>query len=273
MAINNYQQYLDLLKENRVADFQTSAVLGRAQRMSALWPSFLPAPSTPTTSTALDSTSDVAIGPIPSVGSGQLSILGGRLNTGGAAGVGLILIDLLNHSGGMAGNITGSQTTNIPTAPLTRYTDGNGVMAGLIIHTQVGTVACTVTATYTNQLGVTGNITTPTSIGATGFREIRSLILLPLAAGDTGVRSVESVNISGSTATATGTIGNFGVCLFKPLSMIPLNDVMGAMPVDAVSTGGFIASLTGMPSGSCITCAAIANTTQTLSGAIILGEI
>jgi hypothetical protein len=269
MAINNYQQYLDLLKENRVADFQTSAVLGRAQRMSAVWPTFLPAPSTPTTSTALDSTSDVAIGPIPSVGSGQLSILGGRLNTGGAAGVGLILVDLLNHSGGLSGTVTGNQTTNLPTAPLTRYTGGGGVMAGIIIHTLIGNTGTTVSINYTNQAGVPGNISSLTTIGGTGFREARSLILIPLAPGDTGVRSVESVTL---TAT-TGTAGNFGICLFKPLSMMPLNDVMGAMPVDAVSTGGFIASLTGMPSGSCITCAAIANTTQTLSGAIILGEI
>lgn len=268
MALTDYQQYLDQLKENRVADFQTSANIGRAQRLSALWPSFVPAPATPTTSTALNNTSDVSIGPIFSTGSGQLSILGGRLNTAGAAGVGLILIDLLNHSGGLSGTVTGSQSTNLPTAPLTRYTDGEGVMAGLIIHTLIGTGASTISINYTNTMGVSGSISPVTTIGGTGFREARSLIVMPLSPGDTGVKSVESVNL----VSTTGIAGNFGVCLFKPLAMIPLNDVMGAIPVDAVSTGGFIGTLTGIEANPCLTCAAIANTTQIVNGAIILGE-
>jgi hypothetical protein len=269
MALTDYQQYLDQLKENRVADFQTTTAIGRAQRLSALWPSFVPAPLVPTTSTALDNTSDVSIGPIPPTGSGQLSILGGRLNTAGAAGVGLILIDLLNHSGGLSGTETGSQSTNLPTAPLTRYVDGEGVMAGVIIHAVVGTgITSSISINYTNTTGVSGSISPQTRIGGTGFREVRSLIPIPLAPGDTGVRSVESVTLTSSTGTA----GNFGVCLFKPLAMIPLNDVMGAMPVDAVSTGGFIGTLTGIEANPCLTCAAIANTTQLVNGAIILGE-
>lgn len=142
-------------------------------------------------------------------------------------------------------------------------------MIGLIIHTTVGTTGTTIRARYTNQSGVGSRNTTATLFGGTGFREANSLIVMPLEAGDTGVRSVEGVTL---TAT-TGTAGNFGVCLFKPLSMIALNDVMSAMPIDSVSSGGMIGALANANPNACLTIAAISNTLQTVNGAILFGEI
>jgi len=44
---------------------------------------------------------------------------------------------------------------------------------------------------------------------------------MSLADGDTGVRSVEGVTV----AATTGTAGNFGVTLFKPIFMMPMHGI------------------------------------------------
>lgn len=270
MALADFDAYVAALRENLVADFQTSGTPGRSQRLLAMWPGFLPAPTTPTTSVALDSSSAESIGPIPAVGSGRLTLLGGRMNTAGAAGVALIVVDLLNHSGGLSGTVAATeQTTNLPTAALTRYTSGEGVMAGLIIHAALGATATTVTIRYTNQAGTPNQVSTATLIGGATYNNARSVIPIPLAADDTGVRSVEGVTLAATTATA----GNFGVCLFKPLAMMPLNDVMGAMPVDAVSFGGMIGALAEVQSDACLTIMQIANAAQLVNGAVLLAEV
>lgn len=123
------------------------------------------------------------------------------------------LVDRLSHQGGLSGTATGAQTTNLPTAALTRYTDGVGVLMGLTIYTQIGVSATTVTCSYTNEGGTAGRTSLATDFGGTSFREASRLILMPLQEGDSGVRSVESVTL----AASTGTVGNFGVTLFRPI--------------------------------------------------------
>lgn len=268
-ALADYDAYLDALRQNRGADFQMSAAAARSLRLSALWRAFLPAPGTPTTSVALDDTSDVAIGPLPTVNTGRLTLLGARANPGGAGGVCLILADILNQSGGLNGSLTTEQTTNLPSAALTRCTSGEGVMAGLLITATVGGTATTFTVRYTNQAGTPGQISTAAAIGGTGFREAGAILPVPLAAGDTGVRSVEGVTLAASTTTA----GAFGVVLFKPLAMIALNDFQGAHVVDAVSSGGFIGSLAQAEPGACISLLGVMNAAQVVSGSILLSEV
>lgn len=136
--------------------------------------------------------------------------------TGAVAGT-LWLCDRLSHQGGLSGTVTTAQTTNLPTAALTRST-GEHVFAALEIYTQIGTTATTVAASYTNQGGTAGHTTLAVPFGGTGNREVGRLIILPLQEGDYGVDSVESVTV---TAT-TGTAGNFGVTLFKPLMAFPI---------------------------------------------------
>jgi len=130
------------------------------------------------------------------------------------------LYDRLSHQGGLVGNVATVQTTNLPTAALTRYTSGEGVMIGLHIYTVIGTSIVTVFAEYTNQAGTAGRVTPDTVFGGTGFREAQRMIILPLQEGDYGVQSVESVQITG--LGGTGTAGNFGVMLIKPLVMTPV---------------------------------------------------
>lgn len=271
MALTDYDGYVAAMRLNRVADFQTSAITGSsAARPNAGWRYTLPAAAIPTASVAVDKTSDNAIGPIPDAGSGKLQILGGRFNTSGLAGATVTAVDLLNVSGGLSGIVTTEQTTNLPTAALTRYTSGDGVMIGLVIYAAIGSTATTVTVRYTNQAGTANRVSPATSFGgASGFREVGRILPIALADGDTGVRSVEGVTV---TAT-TGAAGNFGVCLFRPLMMFVLESTTGTMPLDAVSSGGMIGSMAECDDDACLTFLASTPVTQSINGTIILAEV
>jgi hypothetical protein len=268
MALADFDAYVDALRLNRAADFQTASIATVVGRSIAMWRSLLPAPAVPTASVALDKTSDNAIGPIPNATSGKLQILGGRFNSSGTAGATVVLIDLLNVSSGLSGTVTTEQTTNLPTAALTRHTGGDGVFIGIVIYTAVGTTATTISARYTNQAGTANRTSTVTTFGGIGVREAARLILIPLAAGDTGVRSVEGVTL---TAT-TGTAGNFGVCLFKPLMTFSLDSTTGTMPIDAVSSGGMIGSMAEFDDDACLTFMAFTPIAQSINGALLLAE-
>lgn len=134
-----------------------------------------------------------------------------RLQAGGPSM--LLLCDRLSHQGGLSGTTTSEQTTNLDTAALTRETGGVGVMMGIEIYTAVGTTATTVSARYTNSAG-TGSRNSPgRTFGGTNFREATQFLPLPLLGADLGVKSVQGVTV----LISTGTVGNFGITLFKPL--------------------------------------------------------
>jgi hypothetical protein len=273
MALTDFNEYVERLSENRASNFLVSAGTSRGLRLNAIFNSFQPAPAIPTASIVTDKNSLQSIGPIPAVSTGRLTFLGGRFSfmpTGaGGGGMAGIMIDLLNINGGLSGTVTTPQTTNLPTAALTRYTSGEGVMAGIIILNQVGNTLTTVTVSYTNQAGTSGRTSTATSFGQTTFREINIFIPIPLQAGDTGVRSIESVTLAGTTGTA----GNFGVCLYKPLAMISLEDVTGQSPLDAVSSNCIIGSLCEIHPDACLTFLANGTiNTLAMGGAVILTE-
>jgi len=152
-------------------------------------------------------------------GAGQLYIPSIRASAGsssssqlGTAGV-LVIADRLSHQGGLSGTVTTPQTTNLPTAALTRYTSGEGVRMALEIYTAVGGTQTTVTASYTDQDANAGQTTRAVGFGSTSSNSASQMIPLPLADGDRGVRAVASVTV----LATTGTAGNFGVTLYKPL--------------------------------------------------------
>jgi hypothetical protein len=268
MPLADFDAYVDALRLNRAADFQTNSITATIGRSMAMWRLLLPVPAIPTASVALGKTSDNAIGPIPNATSGKLQILGGRFNTSGQAGATAVAIDLLNVSGGLDGTVTTEQTTNLPTAALTRHTGGDGVFIGIVIYSTLGTTATTISVRYTNQAGTPNRTSTVTSFGGSAFRETGRLIQIPLQAGDTGVRSVQGVTV---TAT-TGTAGNFGVCLFKPLTGFSLDSTTGTMPLDAVSSGGMIGSMAEFDDDACLTFMAFTPISQNINGALLLAE-
>jgi len=139
--------------------------------------------------------------------------------TSSVAGV-FTLYDRLFHIGGLSGTVTTAQTVqgSTPTPALTRNTGGVGNVVFVEIYTLIGNTAQTITMTYTNQAGTTGRISTAVAIGGSNNREATRVIMLPLQGADTGVRAVESVTLSGSTATA----GEFGVIIARPFPLLPV---------------------------------------------------
>jgi len=208
---------------------------------------FLVAPNFVSPSTAINPTSatDGAI-KFTNPSSGQLSLVGLRASTT-ACGV-YIFADRLSHQGGLSGLVTGAQTTNLPTASLTRFTSGEGVMIGLTIYAIVGSVATTITVSYTNSAGVAGRTTQSVAFGATGNREASRILILPLQDGDTGARSVESVSIVASTGTA----GNFGVILFKPLIAVAIDSTDSENNAIGFLNGASAGGIPTIPNDACI---------------------
>lgn len=154
------------------------------------------------------------------------------LNVSGAinsAATTLTILDRLVASGNLSGTTTGAQTVNTPA--LTRRTDGVRNRIFLEWYTATGSTSVTVTASYTNQDGTagktTGTVTLPASVAA------GSMFELPLAAGDSGVRSVETVTLSATTGTA----GAFGVTIGAVLGYAPMPIANQGYSYDAQSLG------------------------------------
>lgn len=136
--------------------------------------------------------------------------LAGLELSGHAAGV-LHLYDRLYHMSGLSATVTTAQTVG---GAITRNASGAGNQIWIEIYTTIGATPTTITASYTNQAGVSGKTTHPIAIGNTNLRETERIIRLPLADGDTGVQSVQSVTL----AATTGTAGNFGITIAKPIA-------------------------------------------------------
>lgn len=220
MAISTYAGLQSRVRApfQRVTNAKTmgTTIFGR---MMSHWALAAGAGAAPTTGLAPVRTTVGALGQFNS--SGVQRILGAAVAPITSQAT-LVICDRLSHQGGLSGTVApGAQTTNLPTTALTRQTSGVGVMAALEIYTAVGATGTTVAMSYTNQAGTAGQTSIATVFGGTGFRELGRLILMPLAAGDTGVRAVASVTLAASTLTA----GNFGVTLFRPLFVLsaPIN--------------------------------------------------
>ena len=176
----------------------------------------------------------------------------------------IIICDRLSHQGELSGTVTEEQTTNLPTAALTRYTDGVGVMAALEIYTAVGSTGTTVSARYTNEAGTAERITPLFAFGVTGTQDVNRFAILPLAGGDRGVRSVESVTLSASTGTA----GDFGVTLFKPLFVCPVIVAGQQLLFDSIL--GMCGNMPQVLNNACLFCLFV---TQTSASGMFMASI
>jgi hypothetical protein len=196
----------------------TAPIAGRA---ASLWTyDGYPAGGAVPTSAAIPTLSTQGSLPFTAPGGSREKFM---LSAGIAPNVGgvFLLYDRLFHIGGLSGSLNTAQTVQgtTPTPALTRNTGGVGNFAFYEIYTIIGTTAATLTMTYTDQDGNTGQTST-INIGATGFREVTRAQRIPLAAGDSGLRAVASVQLSG--ASGTGTAGNFGITIAQPIAWIPI---------------------------------------------------
>ncbi len=141
------------------------------------------------------------------------------------------LHDRMVHTAGLNANITTEQVVNSVALP-SRATGGLYVVPHLESYVAAGATVATVTLKYTNQDGVTGKTANTSSVSlATANR----LIPLNLAAGDKGVRVVESVTLG----AATGAVGNFGITLSKLKAWAPVAGAnFTALPQNPTEQGG-----------------------------------
>jgi hypothetical protein len=273
MAFSGYSTFLSSLEEQNMINANITVGSSANLRLHDLYTYTLnpvtgTAPTAPTTAVALSKSDTSALNYyLPNYSPESPYLIGSRNATAGVTGV-YYIIDRLSHQGGLGAVTTSTQTTNLPTAALTRYTDGVGVMIGLTIYTAIGGTASTVTASYTNQAGVSGRTTAVQAIGGSGNSTAGRMIFLPLAAGDTGVRSVQSVTL----AASTGTAGNFGVTLFKILGAVCLDNVQ-AINWNDIITGGFIGGIPELSDTTHLSLMGIFNNTGSTGGmSIFIGE-
>ena len=147
------------------------------------------------------------------------------------------LLDYLGFYGFVDESVTDEQFMD-NTVGLTRYANGNGVMLmPVVVAGHTGGQPFTVK--YVNQDGVPDRITRTAVMGTqvtngtilhsqqAGTAYVNNGPFLTLQAGDTGVRSVQSVTIGG-----VGDVGLFALVLVKPLATFSLFGNDSATEVD-----------------------------------------
>jgi hypothetical protein len=136
----------------------------------------------------------------------------------------LYVIDRLWHNGSVP--MSFGTHTWIPSGPITRYTDGEGLRIMMTMWQGPSSRSNnpTHTITYTNQAGVSGKtagLFIPWTLHTPGVGT--ECMFWPLAAGDTGVREIVSIT-NGSTAISGQ---NVGLAIVKVLAIIPVYEDFG----------------------------------------------
>ena len=189
----------------------------------------------------------------------------------------LMLVDLLGFYPITSVTTTGAQTLN-NTVTLPRYTDGAGVQAFLTPSTVMGAATPNITLNYTNSAGTAGKATPATlPIGNTAAA-VTSIVysgtgtgkygpFIPLAAGDAGIRSVQSINLSASYVS-----GVLNLVLCKPIMTLPITTLGVTAERDLVNQ---FASMPRIYDGACLNWLMLAGAAtpvaSTLSGHLEFG--
>lgn len=171
-----------------------------------------PGPGATPTTVAAPTSATVGAIPFTNPGGGREKFI---VTCGMAYGeeIGIMVYDRLLHIGGLDATLTSAQTVG---GTLTRNTGGVGNQIWLEIYTSPSVTARNLTASYTNQAGTSGRTTQVADAFGVNSNAVGSLHPLQLQAGDTGVRSVQSVTQTEANATA----GNYGVTIARPLMMV-----------------------------------------------------
>ena len=147
----------------------------------------------------------------------------------------LILYDRLwTCSGFNTTTLTAQNVTtpgSLPARDAKGLTDGVGVELWLEVYTAPGATGATWTVSYTNQDGTAGRTATYTH--PANAESVGQMMPMTLQAGDTGVRSVQSLTCSASSGTA----GSIGITLLRRVAEIPITLVNIAQVLDFMATG------------------------------------
>lgn len=131
------------------------------------------------------------------------------LSSAAAASMGS-LIDVLWVNTALSVTLTTAQAITavaLPPRDINGTTNGEGVMFGIFITSAI-TSPSAATMSYTNSSGVAGR----TATASAGDISVGGFQLFVLAAGDTGVRSVQSVTFS--TSMSSGAISLLGIVVY-----------------------------------------------------------
>lgn len=165
----------------------------------------------------------------------------------------LMLVDMQGYYPGINMNVATAQT--LTGSPTLRYTNGQGVRAFLVPTVATGATAHNLSMSYTNQAGTSGRAlpvtvactasATPGHITHSGTAANNYGPFLPMAAGDTGIQSVQSVQLSAASLAGTAAL-----VLAKPLVSIPLVAASIASERDLINQ---LPSLPQIKDGACLT--------------------
>lgn len=163
-----------------------------------------------------------------------------------AAGEGIFLLyDRLVHTSGLVGNVTTAQTVS-SVAVNRPDTTGSGAELFLEVYTALGATVATATVSYTNQSGTAGQTATA---AVTASLPKGGLVPVTLAAGDTGVQTVQTVTLSASTGIA----GNFGITIGRRLAVPPMSIPTTSTAVNSTyPQDGFALGLPAMGAHACL---------------------
>lgn len=146
-----------------------------------------------------------------------------------------LLCDRLWHNSGISVTTTGNQTINSaawPARDLNGSTNGVGVYIGLEVSTATGAGASVVTIVYTNDAGA-GTKTGTCNPAYAASSAIGAFYTFLLAAGDTGVRSIQTY-----ASTVSMTSGTIHLVAYRVLARLEVPAGYVGNAVDAL-TGGF----------------------------------
>lgn len=140
--------------------------------------------------------------PFSNPGSGNTCL--SRFNASGGAIGQIFLCDRLWHNSGFNVTLNSPQSINSVTFPArdrNGATNGEGILIGLEVSATMGAGTPTISLSYTNSDGTSGH--TSPGLAMASAMIAGSFIPLPLAAGDKGVRSVQSLTQSASMTSGT----------------------------------------------------------------------
>jgi hypothetical protein len=180
--------------------------------------------------------------------------MGAWTNLAASAPASLLLVDMLGVYPRLLTNSSSLQTLN-NTLILPRYTDGKGVRAFLVLNAANGANAQNTAMLYTNTGDVSGRAL-GTVVSNTASAIVSHILhsgvaagntgpFLPLAGGDLGIKSVQSVQFSAASASA----GFVDLVLCKPLAMLPLTAAFYTNERDFLNQ---IPSLPKVVDGACL---------------------
>jgi hypothetical protein len=152
-----------------------------------------------------------------------------------ATGTGtLVLCDRLWHNSGLNLTLTSAQTINSVTWPArdaNGATNGDQVLIGLEVTTATGSGTPVFTMSYTNQAGTAGQTGTGILTGVASSA-VGAFYQMGLAAGDTGVRSVQSFTLS-----ASWTSGAASLVAYREIARLEITSSNVPSAIDAITSG------------------------------------